>query len=172
MNMEQRAIPLMLQPPAVGQSGSFVNAAVPELALASEAQADDAADPAAAVMAVGSPQHSRSSRGSGSGAAESALSGGGVEVIGGGSISSILAAANSQKDYEVRPRVLPCPLLAALVGVGLGSRGVLLQDLHTSRAGPRLFPTASCLSSPSPKCDSSLTNLWCASLFWCCTCCY
>jgi hypothetical protein len=92
----------MLQPPCNNQSSSFVNAAVPSLAFAAEG--DDGSVTGAELLTLGSPKSGHGSGGgssSGSIAAESALSGG-VEGLGDGSMTSILAAANSQKDYEVR----------------------------------------------------------------------
>jgi hypothetical protein len=85
------AIRLMLQGPAAGSSGSFLSAAVPAEALGPAAPAAEGGgsfDAAAGVMVMGTPPGPGGAWPEGVGPTDS-------------SISSMLAAANSCRDYEV-----------------------------------------------------------------------
>jgi hypothetical protein len=103
------AIPLMIQPPGADRSGSFVNAAVPTDSLAFEAagvQLDEPdADGAEVAGDAGVAKTATHRYGSDGGSSSSAAPGSEFS-IGNGSISSILAAANTQRDYEVGATVL------------------------------------------------------------------
>jgi hypothetical protein len=95
------AIPLMLQGPAAGSSGSFLSAAVPAEALGPAAPAAEGDDGfgGAGVLVAGPPPAGASGEGPAGDAA------GAVSGVGDGSISSMLAAANSCRDYEVSCRL-------------------------------------------------------------------
>lgn len=116
------AIPLMIQPPGADRSsGSFVHAAVPTDSLAFEAagvQLGDAdADDAEVAGDAGVAKTATHRYGSDGGSSSSA--GAGSEYsIGDGSISSILAAANTQRDYQVGAvEILPVVMIWSFITI-------------------------------------------------------